>query len=101
MRVNNVEIVQALIEALQQGDVDAVRAATVPDLEWHAADDEPEAGAHVGVEAVPFEFRGKPRGSTTEVTIEETHVYRLRGCKVVEVRVYRALKATLEASTEY
>ena len=124
----NVEIVQVLVEGLQRGDAGPVRAACDPGLEWHPAADELEAGAHAGVDAalalwadwrsafdgfraeplefvaaadsvvVPLRFRGRLRGSETEATIEETHVYRLRGGKVVEVRAYRTRAAAMEAA---
>ena len=123
----NVEIVRELVDGLQHGDLDVARTACDPGLEWHAAPDELEAGTHVGIDAalelwagwrnafdgfraeplefivardsvvVPLRFRGRPRGSATETTIEETHVYRLHGGRVVEVRVYRTRAAAVEA----
>jgi ketosteroid isomerase-like protein len=123
----NIGIVRAVVDGLERGDLDSVRGSLDPALEWHPAEDEPEASVHTGVEAVlalwagwrdafdgfrasplefvaardcvvvPIRFRGKPRGSATETTIEETHVYRLRDGRVVEVRSYRRRAAALEA----
>jgi ketosteroid isomerase-like protein len=125
---DEISVVKALVEGLQRGDADAARAALAPDVEWHPAQDEPEAGAHIGIESVlalwagwrdafdnfradpleflaaqdsvvvPFRFTGKLRGTETETTIDETHVYRIRDRKVVEVRAYRTLAAALEAA---
>jgi ketosteroid isomerase-like protein len=123
----NIAIVRALVDALGRGDVAAVDETLDPDVEWHAAEDEPEAGKHTGRDAVlalwdgwreafdgfradplefivagdtvvvPFRFRGNVRGSATETAIEETHVYRLRSGKVAEVHVFRERAAALEA----
>jgi ketosteroid isomerase-like protein len=119
MSQENVDVVRGLVGSWRR-DTGAVIAAFDPGIEWHTAEDEPDAGTHSGIEAVlgmlrsyynsfdefrsdaldfipagdcvvvPYKIYGKPRGG-------KTHVYRLRNRKIVEVREYRTKAQALEA----
>ena len=103
-------------------------SALDPEVEWHTAADLPDSGVHrghAGVAALiqewvnsfedfrtdveelidggqyvvaPLVLRGRVRGSDEEVALPETHVWKLREGKVVEVREYRTLEQALEAA---
>jgi len=120
MSHENVDVVRGLVGSWRR-DTGAVMAAFDPRIEWHTAEDAPDAGTHSGIEAVlgmlrsyhnsfdefrsvaldfipagdcvvvPYKLYGKPRGG-------KTHVYRLRNRKIVEVREYRTKAQALEAA---
>ena len=46
---------------------------------------------------VPLVLRGRIRGSDKEVVLPETHVWRVRAGKVIEVREYRTRAQALKA----
>jgi ketosteroid isomerase-like protein len=115
----NVDVIRGLVGSWRR-DAGAVIAAFDPGIEWHTAEDAPDAGTHSGIEAVlgmlrsyynsfdefrsdaldfipvgdcvvvPYKLYGKPRGG-------KTRVYRLRNSKIVEVREYRTKAQALEA----
>ena len=125
---DNVTIVRQLFAAWQANDDEAGRALLHPDIEWHPAADEPETGTLHGIAAVeslldqwveafdalrveprefisagdrvvvPLRVSGRLRGSDSEVAIEETHVYRIRGGKVAEVWDFRTTDEALAAA---
>jgi ketosteroid isomerase-like protein len=96
-------------------------------IEWHMAEDEPDARTLHGqaevramlegwkgsfeefsgtpeefIDAgehviVPILFVGSPRGSDAQVSIEETQVYTVRARAVIKVREYRTKTQALEA----
>ena len=121
------EIVRAAWKAWQADDREASLAPLHDDVEWHRSGDEPEVETLHGpgeialmwaewvgsfdefrieplefIDAgerilVPFRMTGRLPGSDAEVAIEETHVYRFRDGKVVEVREYRTKEEALAA----
>jgi ketosteroid isomerase-like protein len=123
----NVELVKAMLAAWLSRDWEAATAAWDPALEWHSAEDEPDAGTYRGIEAVvamlqgwddafddfhaspldfiavgesvvvPYKVRGRLRGSSSEVEVAETQVYKLREGKIIEVREYRTREQALKA----
>jgi ketosteroid isomerase-like protein len=50
------------------------------------------------VVVVVVRLRGRPKGGEDEVELPETHVWRLRDGKVIEVREYRTKAEALEAA---
>jgi ketosteroid isomerase-like protein len=128
MSRENVELIQRVYEEFGRTR-EAVEWALDADVEWHTAADLPDSDVHRGPEAVaalvrswvesfddfgadveafidrgeyvvvPLVLRGRMRGSAEEVALPETHVWRVRDGKVVEVREYRTREAALDALT--
>ena len=126
MSRENVELVRRTYEEFGRTR-QAPLSALDPEVEWHTAADLPDSGVHrghAGVAALiqewvnsfedfradveelidggeyvvaPLVLRGRVRGSDEEVALPETHVWKLREGKVVEVREYRTLEQALEA----
>lgn len=126
MSAGKVELVEdAYAHYAQTGDISEENL--VPEFEWHTASDLPDSDVYRGVEAVRAFIQGWPsafeefwaeidqiidrgdlvvaslilhgriRGSGEEVELPETHVWRFRDGKAVEVREYRTVEAALEA----
>jgi ketosteroid isomerase-like protein len=127
MSQENVEVVREANRAWQSGDFDAVVRALDPDIQWHTAADEPDAGTHRGVSNVlsviggwmrafedfsvdvlelidagdyvvmPLIARGRPRGSEASVEVPETQVFTVRDGKIIDVHEYRTKAEALKA----
>jgi len=125
MSVDNVELVRGAYEQFNSGQ-EAPLSALDEAVEWHTAADLPNSDVHrghAGVRAliddwvgsfehfaadveeyidrgdyvvVPLVLRGRMAGGD-EVSLPETHVWRVRDGLVVEVREYRTLELALEA----
>ena len=126
MSAENVDLVmRGYAHHAETGDI--LEAAFDENVEWHVASDQPDSDTHRGIPAVrdfiqswPTAFdnfsadiqevldeddyvvvsmilHGRLRGSSEEVVMPETHVFRLQGGKVVEVREYRTKEAALAA----
>jgi ketosteroid isomerase-like protein len=126
MSQENVSLIQRVYEEYgRTGDV--VRWALAWDVEWHTAADLPDTDVHRGIESVaafvrdwpsafedfgaeveefidigdcvvvPLVLRGRVRGTDEAVAMRETHVWKLREAKVIEVREYRTREQALEA----
>ena len=121
----NVELVRRAYEQFNSGQ-EAPLSALDEAVEWHTAADLPNSDVHrghAGVRAliddwvgsfeqftadveeyidrgdyvvVPLVLRGRMAGGD-EVSLPETHVWRVRDGRVIEVREYRTLDAALEA----
>lgn len=127
MSRENVEVVRRTYEEFARTGQPPLSALD-PDVEWHTAADLPDSGVHRGHDAVgalvqewidSFEdfradatefidrgeyvvvslvLRGRVRGSDEEVALPETHVWKMRDRKAVEVREYRTTEQALEAA---
>jgi ketosteroid isomerase-like protein len=126
MSHENVEIVRAGYQSFNRTheiDADAMH----PSIEWHTRGDLPDSGTHRGYAGVAQLFsswveafedlrvdpeelidaddcvvavvrlRGRFRGSGQDVEMEETHVWRHRDGKAIEVREYQSKAEALEA----
>ncbi len=128
MSQENVEIVQEVLKAFEQGGLDATLRFYDPEVTWEEAEDEPEAETHRGHDGLralrdkwlvpfddlriepeefidagkavvmPYRFRGRERSSGAEITAPETWVFWLRDGKIFEVREYRHKAEALEAA---
>jgi uncharacterized protein len=127
MSRSDAERIRAAYETFNQsGEPD--RDLLDPAVEWHTAHDLPDSGTYRGVEGVARLFsdwvgafedfrgeveevidagdrvivvvrlRGRVRGSSEEVDLAETHVWRLVNGRAVEVREYRTKAEALEAA---
>ena len=127
MSQENVEIVQAALDAFERGGLDATLPFYDPEVTWQEAEDEPEAETyrgHDGIRALvrkwlvpfddlriepedfidageavvmPYRFRGRERSSGKDITAPETWVFWLRGGKISTVREYRHTAEALGA----
>jgi ketosteroid isomerase-like protein len=125
MSGENVDLVRRAYEQFNSGQ-EAPLSALDEAVEWHTAADLPNSDVHrghAGVRAliddwvgsfeqftadveeyidrgdyvvVPLVLRGQ-MADGDEVSLPETHVWRLREGRVIEVREYRTLDAALEA----
>ena len=125
MSRENVELIQRVYEEFGKGE--SVEWALDPKVEWHTAADLPDSDVHRGIDAVAalvrdwlgsfddlradveqlidqgdyvvvaLVLRGRIHGTDEEVALPETHVWKLRDGKAVEVREYRTKEAALEA----
>ena len=125
MSEENVELIRHVYEEFARTR-QAVLSVLDPEIEWHTAADLPDSGVHRGHEGVagliqgwvnsfedfraevrefidrgqyvvvPLVLRGRIRGSDEEVALPETHVWKVREGKVVEVREYRILEQALD-----
>ena len=125
MSRENVELIQRVYEEFGKGE--SVEWALDPKVEWHTAADLPDSDVHRGTDAVAalvrdwlgsfddlradveqlidqgdyvvvaLVLRGRIHGTDEEVALPETHVWKLRDGKAVEVREYRTKEAALEA----
>ena len=125
MSGENVELVRRAYEQFNSGQ-EAPLSALDEAIEWHTAADLPNSDVHrghAGVRAliddwvgsfenftadveecidrgdyvvVPLVLRGRMAGGD-EVSLPETHVWRIREGRAIEVREYRTLEAALEA----
>jgi ketosteroid isomerase-like protein len=125
MSAENVELVRGAYEQFNSGQ-EAPLSALDEAVEWHTAADLPNSDVHrghAGVRAliddwvgsfeqftadveeyidrgdfvvVSLVLRGRMAGGD-EVSLPETHVWRVRDGRVIEVREYRTLDAALEA----
>jgi ketosteroid isomerase-like protein len=126
MSRENVELIQRVYQDFAETG-EAVLWALDADAEWHTASDLPDSDVHRGHEAiaafvrewvesfdefradveefidrgenvvVPMVLNGRIRGTDQEVTLPETHVWKVRDGKVIEVREYRSRQLALEA----
>jgi ketosteroid isomerase-like protein len=134
MSSEDVEVVRNAWAAWQRDGPQALLESCDPEIEWTVTEDEPESGTFRGIEAVtelvrswqqafeefraePYEFEdagdavlvslcfsARAHGGEAVMEVEETHVVKLRGGKIAEIREYRtmeqarkALKASLES----
>jgi uncharacterized protein len=127
MSRENVEIVRRAYEAFARGDVEHILAVLDPAVEWHTRDNLPDSGVYRGPQAVlgwfatwlsawrDFEIEaeefidagdrvlvvtrqsGKGAGSGAFSEFAETHAWKLRDGKAVEVVEYRTRDEALEA----
>jgi ketosteroid isomerase-like protein len=126
MSRENVELIQRVYQEFAETGEVALWALDA-DAEWHTAADLPDSDVHRGHEAiaafvrewvgsfddfradieefidrgenviVPMVLRGRIRGTDQEVTLPETHVWKVRDGKVIEVHEYRSTELALEA----
>jgi ketosteroid isomerase-like protein len=126
MASEDVEVVRNAWAAWQ-GDGQSILEYCDPEVEWTTAEDEPESGTFRGIAAVTElvrgwqeafdEFRGethafedagdavlvslrfyaRARGGDAVMEVDETHVVRLRGDKIIEIREYRTIEQARKA----
>jgi ketosteroid isomerase-like protein len=126
MASHNVDLVRRMYLDFLEGR-EPPRSAFGEDVEWHGASDLPDRDTHRGYDGVAayvadwigsFEeftadikefidrgeyvvaalvLRGRVTGRGDDVSLPETHVWRIRDGLVVEVREYRTLELALEA----
>ena len=126
MSAEHVDLVQrAYAHYAQTGDI--FEQGLHPDVEWHSRADLPDSDVYRGIDAVRAFIQGWPgafddfgakveevidkgeyvvvsmilhgrlKDSGQEVTMPETHVWKLRDGKVIEVREYGTTEVALEA----
>ena len=125
MSQENVEVVRRAIDGFNQGQLRF--ETLDPTVEWHTNPNLPDATTHHGHAAAgdyltswtaSFEdfavaaeelvdagehvvasmrFRGRMKGSTQAVELAETHVWRFRDGRAVEIREYSTREEALEA----
>src|SRR3954454_13217346 len=108
MSAENVELIRSALGAMGLGDLDRSSALMHPEIEWHMAEDEPEARTlHGAAEVremlagyasafaefsgepqefidagnhvvVPIVFTARPHGGEGSVRIDETQVFEIR-----------------------
>ena len=130
MSESNVAIVRGLFEAFESGDATGLVDPLSPDLVFHVREDEPDAGAHEGLEAVTgllaswletfpdlklervayrdeddwviasFLLRGRGGASGAEVAEPYSWALCLEAGKVVEVREFRTAEHARAAIAE-
>lgn len=128
MAEENVAIVRRVYEAWAAQDPDGAMEQFHDDMEWTPPQDEPDSATVHGKEAflgflltwyssfedfrsepleyidlgdrvaVPQVIKGRMRGTGVDVTVEETHVYRLEDGKIAEVHGYRTKEEAMEAA---
>jgi ketosteroid isomerase-like protein len=122
----NVELIRSFYQEMGKPGQPAV-LMLAPEIEWHSRSDLPDSGVHRGREGVaafaqewlnsfeehhvdvgdiigrgeyvvvPLVLRGRIRGSGAEVTMSETHVFKVRDAMIVEVREYQTPDEALAA----
>ena len=127
MSAENVEIVRNMWDSWGRGDAEAALSDFDEAIEWEPAADEPDARTARGLDGVmklvgswnatfedftgepqefidagdlvvvPLHFTGRMRGTQSEVSLDETHVYTLRDGRIVHIREYRTKAEALAA----
>ena len=83
MSSEDVELVRDAWAAWQRDGPQSLLEFCDREIEWTTAEDEPESGTFHGGDAV--------------MEVDETHVVRLRGGKIAEIREYRTMEQARKA----